>query len=150
MIKNCINCKHDTPRANCGTNAKNNEIFYKANHADLKMQLNCPNWRLYDIVERVNEIEAQDKERLTAMKILETRTGLPEMNDVQKFLFVECMDTWAGHVSGKYRKYSANEVDGAYLLGVFNSGGIDKLSDELKRLKELDVKPHQILNLMKS
>ena len=41
--------------------------------------------------------------------------------------------------------FSKNEVDFAYLAGVFNSLGIDGLANELERLKELNVMPHQML-----
>jgi len=45
--------------------------------------------------------------------------------------------------------FTANDIDGAYLLGVFNASGIDGLADELKRLKELGRKPHEIIILLK-
>lgn len=35
-------------------------------------------------------------------------------------------------------------IDLAYLTGVFNVSGIDGLSDELARLKAIDMKPHNI------
>lgn len=40
--------------------------------------------------------------------------------------------------------FSANDIDLAYLIGVFNVSGIDGLSNELKRLKEINKKPHEI------
>jgi hypothetical protein len=41
--------------------------------------------------------------------------------------------------------FTKNEVDFAYCAGVFNTGGIDKLSDELNRLKELKKEPSDII-----
>ena len=46
--------------------------------------------------------------------------------------------------------FKANDVDGAYFLGVFNSGGIDRLQEELKRVKELNIMPHKMIEVMKS
>jgi len=45
--------------------------------------------------------------------------------------------------------FSANDVDGAYLLGVFNSVGIDGLSEEIKRIKKLGILPHQLIQILK-
>ena len=41
--------------------------------------------------------------------------------------------------------FTKNEVDFAYCAGVFNIGEIDKLSDELNRLKELKKEPSDII-----
>lgn len=46
-------------------------------------------------------------------------------------------------------RFTANDVDGAYFIGVFNSGGIDRLSEELARIKKLGIMPHQMLDIMK-
>ncbi len=43
-------------------------------------------------------------------------------------------------------RFSANDVDRAYLLGVFNVSGIDGLQNELNRLKQLEINPNQIIN----
>lgn len=45
----------------------------------------------------------------------------------------------------KKKKWTDNDLDKAYILGVFNTGGLDALDKELKRLKELNAKPHQII-----
>ena len=45
--------------------------------------------------------------------------------------------------------FSANDIDGAYLLGVFNSVGIDGLSEEIKRIKKLGMLPHQFIQIFK-
>jgi hypothetical protein len=50
----------------------------------------------------------------------------------------------------KELKYSANDIDGAYLIGVFNSSGIDGLDKELKRIKEMGILPHQIFEIIKT
>jgi len=52
-------------------------------------------------------------------------------------------------MSDKEQKYTANQVDLAYLTGVFNVSGMDGLYNELKRLKEIEVKPHQLFNRAK-
>lgn len=41
--------------------------------------------------------------------------------------------------------FTKNDVNFAYCAGVFNTGGIDKLSDELNRLKELKIEPSDII-----
>jgi hypothetical protein len=41
--------------------------------------------------------------------------------------------------------YTAHEVDFAYLIGVFNSGGIDALVKETARLIEIGKQPHEII-----
>jgi len=46
--------------------------------------------------------------------------------------------------------FSANDVDGAYLLGVFNTSGLDGLGDEIKRLKELGMNPSQLITILKN
>lgn len=45
-------------------------------------------------------------------------------------------------------RFSSNDVDLSYCCGVFNVVGIDGLSDELKRLKEINKKPHEIFNFI--
>ena len=37
--------------------------------------------------------------------------------------------------------------DEGYVMGIFNTGGIDVLLEELKRLENLGIDPHEILNL---
>jgi deoxyribose-phosphate aldolase len=44
------------------------------------------------------------------------------------------------------RKYTAKDVDMAYIIGAFNSAKLDGLGDELKRLKELKKLPHEIVD----
>ena len=39
--------------------------------------------------------------------------------------------------------WTNNDVDAAYLMGCISVGGMDALQDELNRLKELGLKPHQ-------
>ena len=43
-----------------------------------------------------------------------------------------------------FNKEQINNIDGAFAMGCFNVGGIDGLSNELKRLKKLGYKPHQV------
>jgi len=43
-------------------------------------------------------------------------------------------------------RYTAKDVDMAYIIGAFNSAKLDGLGDELKRLKELNKKPHEIVD----
>jgi len=47
-------------------------------------------------------------------------------------------------------KFTANDVDGAYLLGVFNVSGLDGLGKEIERLKKLKVMPHMIIEILKT
>ena len=50
----------------------------------------------------------------------------------------------------KHEVDSNNAIDAAYVLGVFNASGVDGLSVELKRLKELNTKPHVFVkNILK-
>jgi len=53
-------------------------------------------------------------------------------------------------ISDVKHRFYPNDVDGAYLLGVFNVSGIDGLQKEIKRLKELKVHPNQIIDSIKS
>lgn len=43
------------------------------------------------------------------------------------------------------KRYSAREVDIAYLTGVFNVSGLDGLQQEIDRLKMLKKNPHEII-----
>ena len=45
------------------------------------------------------------------------------------------------------REYTAQHIDLAYTTGVFNVVGIDGLGKELKRLKAIDKKPHDIFRI---
>ena len=42
--------------------------------------------------------------------------------------------------------FTKNDIDFAYCAGIWNTGGIDVLSKELERLKQLRVKPYMIFN----
>lgn len=44
---------------------------------------------------------------------------------------------------GKLPLWTNSDVDAAYLMGCINVGGMDALQDELNRLKELGLRPHQ-------
>ncbi len=46
--------------------------------------------------------------------------------------------------------FTANDVDGAYLLGVFNVSGIDGLQKEISRIKELGLNPSVFLTILKN
>jgi len=46
--------------------------------------------------------------------------------------------------------FTANDVDGVYLLGVFTSAGLDGLAEEIKRLKKIGMMPNQLITLLKS
>ena len=59
-------------------------------------------------------------------------------------------DSKALHIADVMHRFSPNDVDGAYLLGVFNVSGIDGLQKEIARLKELNVNPHNIMDSIKS
>ena len=48
----------------------------------------------------------------------------------------------------KNHRFTANDVDGAYLLGVFNSGGLDRLSEEIKRLKRINLMPSEMITIL--
>ncbi len=47
-------------------------------------------------------------------------------------------------------KFSANDIDGAYLLGIFNVSGIDGLSKEIERIKEIGIMPHITISMLKN
>jgi len=49
--------------------------------------------------------------------------------------------------SGEKGQYSKNDIDLAYLVGVFNVSGMDGLGSELNRLKEIGKHPHEFFNL---
>lgn len=53
------------------------------------------------------------------------------------------------NVCGWLPQFTANDVDGAYFLGVFNTGGIDGLQREVNRIKEFGFMPHQLTQLLK-
>lgn len=46
-------------------------------------------------------------------------------------------------------KYTKRELDFSYLMGVFNTSGIDGLHKETERLKELGKEPHDIINMLR-
>ena len=46
-------------------------------------------------------------------------------------------------------KFSSNDLDGAYLIGVFNTSGLDGLLKEINRIKELGIMPHKMFELIK-
>jgi len=54
------------------------------------------------------------------------------------------------NILGVMHRFSKNDVDGAYLLGVFNVVGIDGLQKEIERLKQLKVNPYQIIDSIHS
>lgn len=45
--------------------------------------------------------------------------------------------------------YNTNDIDLAYLTGAFNVGGMDGLSQEIKRIKKLGKQPHDIIDFCK-
>lgn len=48
------------------------------------------------------------------------------------------------------QKYTKNDVDFAYLTGVFNASGMDGLHSEIQRLKGLGKNPHEIIDSVKN
>ena len=46
--------------------------------------------------------------------------------------------------------FTANDVGGAYLLGVFNVSGIDGLQKEITRIKESGLNPNEFLTISKN
>ncbi len=46
---------------------------------------------------------------------------------------------------GKLPLWTNDDVDAAYLMGCINVGGMDALQDELNKIKELGLKPHQVV-----
>lgn len=52
------------------------------------------------------------------------------------------------NINGKLT-FSANDIDGAYLLGIFNTSGLDGLSKELDRLKKLKINLSIMLSVLK-
>jgi hypothetical protein len=50
----------------------------------------------------------------------------------------------------KKMEFTANDVDGAYFLGVFNSVGIDGLGKEIERIKKLKLLPSQTISILKN
>lgn len=46
--------------------------------------------------------------------------------------------------------FTANDIDLAYLVGVFNVSGIDGLHKEIERLRELNMTPSQMISKLKS
>lgn len=65
-------------------------------------------------------------------------------NAVLEHIKIECIKY--GEESG----WSDNDIDFAYLMGIFNTGGIDVLSDELNRLKGLNSKPSKFIKELKN
>jgi hypothetical protein len=52
--------------------------------------------------------------------------------------------------SGAPALFTANDIDGAYLLGVFNVVGLDGLSKEIKRIKKLGMYPHVFMKIFEN
>ena len=46
--------------------------------------------------------------------------------------------------------WSDNDIDAAYLMGCINVGGIDGLSKELERLKEMGTNPHDAVRSIRT
>lgn len=52
------------------------------------------------------------------------------------------------HVSDSL-SFTANDIDGVYLLGVFNTTGLDGLAKEIARLKKLKMNPSTMMEILK-
>jgi len=67
---------------------------------------------------------------------------------------VKSMEDWcdrfADEIMPLLDEFTTNDIDGAYLLGVFNVSGLDGLGKEIKRLKKLEVMPHMIIEILKN
>lgn len=46
--------------------------------------------------------------------------------------------------------WTNQDIDVAYAVGCINIGGIEGLHEELKRLKELGLEPHQVISTVRS
>lgn len=94
----------------------------------------------------------------TTKRFKATESGFGKLSHREKVLLGIASDIYEKQVknlhiapvSESLPDFTGNDVDGAYFLGVFNSSGIDGLSDELKRIKELGLNPHQFLYLLKT
>ena len=83
----------------------------------------------------------------------ERRLGLDENHvivdkDDWEYARKQGLNLYIPDVSGSLH-FFANDVDGAYLLGVFNTTGLDGLAKEIARLKELKMNPSTMLELLK-
>jgi len=50
----------------------------------------------------------------------------------------------------KPKEFDKNDIDTAYLIGVFNVSGMDGLAKEIKRLKSIGKNPHNIITWIHS
>ncbi len=66
------------------------------------------------------------------------------MTGFAKHYHRELAESDLGAVSGTLPEPTKQQIDLAYLTGVFNVVGIDGLHKELERLKEIGKKPHDI------
>ena len=64
-----------------------------------------------------------------------------------------CIDHFASELTEKEsevrtaeEQYSKNDIDLAYLTGVFNTSGIDATGKEIERLKKIGKEPHDIFS----
>lgn len=91
--------------------------------------------RIIEIVELGQPQSLIQRENAHTTELLKTDLLIEELNEQLRLY----------RVSGRF---SSNDVDLSYCCGVFNVVGIDGLSNELKRLKEINKKPHEIFDFI--
>ena len=62
-------------------------------------------------------------------------------------MILEAMDAWVAERESTKKTYTSEQVDLAYVTGVFNVAGLEAAHRELVRLSELGVKPHELFNI---
>lgn len=72
-------------------------------------------------------------------------------NTAKDFFVNEREEINSGAQSGeKSCRFTDNDIDGVYLLGVFNASGLDGLANEIERLKGLNMNPSEMLEILKN
>lgn len=51
--------------------------------------------------------------------------------------------------SNKDYSFMADDIDAAYLMGVFISGGIDSLQEVVTKISEGNLRPHEVIRMLK-
>jgi hypothetical protein len=106
------------------------------------LQLLLESWKLrlsryLDEIKFYQEKGQQNKVSSHNTRITELRECINSIEDILK-------QTNINHT------FTTNDIDGVYLLGVFNTGGLDKLEEEIQRLKKIDIMPHELLHILKN
>jgi len=107
-----------------------------------KLKKQVEDWRIcqYEYIEEIGKLQSQRKEQQTKIATKSAR-----VNELQK-----CINDLNKIIEEETFEFTANDIDGIYLLGVFNTGGLNGLAEEIKRLKKLKIQPSQMIGILKT